>query len=396
MENNHVEEITMEEITMEDAMKDIDKSMKRLRTGDIIKGKVMRLSEDEVLVNIGYMSDGIITKEELSDDGIDTKDILKPGDEIDLYILQMDDGEGNVLLSKKMADQIVVWDELEEYYALGKAFDVSIKEVVKGGVTASIKGVRAFIPASQLSLNYVEDLNKYVGQTLKVKLIEFDRESKKVILSRKEIEQRERDKKKKELWNTLKKGEKRKGVVTRLAKFGAFVDLGGADGLIHLSDLSWKRVLDPGEVVSVGDKVEVYVIDFDEKRNRISLGLKDIQEDPWNDLIRKYKLNDTVEGKVVRITNFGAFIEIEPGLEGLVHISQVTDRHIANVSEVLSVGDKIKVKIIELKPEERKLSLSAREAIEGHNEDYSKYNDTDNGEVTIGDVLKDKLKGLKF
>ncbi|NLK22288.1 MAG: 30S ribosomal protein S1 [Epulopiscium sp.] len=381
---------------MEDAMKDIDKSMKRLRTGDIIKGKVMRLSEDEVLVNIGYMSDGIITKEELSDDGIDTKDILKPGDEIDLYILQMDDGEGNVLLSKKMADQIVVWDELEEYYALGKAFDVSIKEVVKGGVTASIKGVRAFIPASQLSLNYVEDLNKYVGQTLKVKLIEFDRESKKVILSRKEIEQRERDKKKKELWNTLKKGEKRKGVVTRLAKFGAFVDLGGADGLIHLSDLSWKRVLDPGEVVSVGDKVEVYVIDFDEKRNRISLGLKDIQEDPWNDLIRKYKLNDTVEGKVVRITNFGAFIEIEPGLEGLVHISQVTDRHIANVSEVLSVGDKIKVKIIELKPEERKLSLSAREAIEGHNEDYSKYNDTDNGEVTIGDVLKDKLKGLKF
>lgn len=392
MENNYTEEMTMAQM-----MDDIDKSMKRIRSGDIVKGKVIKVNEEEVLVNIGYMADGIITKQEISDDeNIDPRDILKPEDEIDVIILQTDDGEGNVILSKKQADQIVVWDELNDYYTTGKMFEVTVKEVVKGGVIANIKGVRGFIPASQLSINYVEDLGKYVGQILKVKLIEFDRETRKVVLSRKEVEQHERENKKKVLWRTLKKGEKRKGVVSRLTRFGAFVDLGGADGLIHLTDLSWKRVLDPAEVVKVGDKVEVYVIDFDEKKDRISLGLKDIEEDPWNDLIKKYKINDVVEGKVVRITNFGAFVEVEPGLEGLVHISQVTDKHIAKVGEVLSLGDQVKVKIIEIKPEEKRMSLSIREAAEGYGEDILQYTDSEGDGVTIGDLLKDKFKGLKF
>ncbi|WP_341877736.1 30S ribosomal protein S1 [Defluviitalea saccharophila] len=392
MENNYTEEMTMAQM-----MDDIEKSMKRIHAGDIVKGKVIKVNEDEVLVNIGYMADGIISKEELSDDeNIDPRDLLKPDDEIDVVILQVDDGEGNVILSKKQADQVVVWDELNDYLASGTPFEVTVKEVVKGGVVAPIKGIRAFIPASQLSVNYVEDLNAYVGKTLKVKLIELDKESRKVVLSRKEVEKEERELQKKEIWKTLKKGEKRKGVVTRLAKFGAFVDLGGVDGLIHLSDLSWKRVLDPKEVVAVGDVVEVYVVDFDEKKDRISLALKDIKEDPWNESVKKYKVNDIIKGKVVRTTNFGAFVELEPGVEGLVHISQITDKHIAKVTEVLSVGDEVKAKILEIKPEEKRISLSIREAEDGASEEVMQYTNNEEDGVTIGDILKDKLKGLKF
>jgi len=392
VENNYTEEMTMAQM-----MDDIEKSMKRIHAGDIVKGKVIKVNEDEVLVNIGYMADGIISKEELSDDeNIDPRDLLKPDDEIDVVILQVDDGEGNVILSKKQADQVVVWDELNDYLASGTPFEVTVKEVVKGGVVAPIKGIRAFIPASQLSVNYVEDLNAYVGKTLKVKLIELDKESRKVVLSRKEVEKEERELQKKEIWKTLKKGEKRKGVVTRLAKFGAFVDLGGVDGLIHLSDLSWKRVLDPKEVVAVGDVVEVYVVDFDEKKDRISLALKDIKEDPWNESVKKYKVNDIIKGKVVRTTNFGAFVELEPGVEGLVHISQITDKHIAKVTEVLSVGDEVKAKILEIKPEEKRISLSIREAEDGASEEVMQYTNNEEDGVTIGDILKDKLKGLKF
>jgi len=390
MENN-------KEITMAEMIEDIDKSMKKLKNGDIIKGKVIKVTENEVLVNIGYMADGIISKEELSDDeNIDPRDILKADDEIDVYVLQVDDEEGNVVLSKKLADQLVVWDELKEHYDTGKPLEVKVKEVVKGGVVANIKGVRAFIPASQLSVYYVEDLNTYVGKSLKVKLIDFDRDSRKVVLSAKEIEQQEREMKKKELWKSLKRGEKRKGVVTRLVKFGAFVDLGGAEGLIHLSDLSWKRIMDPSEVVSVGDEVEVYVINFDEKKERISLGLKDKAEDPWNNITDNFQVNDVVEGKVVRITSFGAFVEIAPSVEGLLHISQISDKRIGKVSEVLSEGDKVKVRITELKAEAKRLSLSMKEAQEDYTEEIKKYNFAEDDEVTIGDVLKDKLKDLKF
>ncbi|HOA80475.1 MAG TPA: 30S ribosomal protein S1 [Defluviitaleaceae bacterium] len=390
MENN-------KEITMAEMIEDIDKSMKKLKNGDIIKGKVIKVTENEVLVNIGYMADGIISKEELSDDeNIDPRDILKADDEIDVYVLQVDDEEGNVVLSKKLADQLVVWDELKEHYDTGKPLEVKVKEVVKGGVVANIKGVRAFIPASQLSVYYVEDLNTYVGKSLKVKLIDFDRDSRKVVLSAKEIEQQEREMKKKELWKSLKRGEKRKGVVTRLVKFGAFVDLGGAEGLIHLSDLSWKRIMDPSEVVSVGDEVEVYVINFDKKKERISLGLKDKAEDPWNNITDNFQANDVVEGKVVRITSFGAFVEIAPGVEGLLHISQISDKRIGKVSEVLSEGDKVKVRITELKAEAKRLSLSMKEAQEDYTQEIKKYNFAEDDEVTIGDVLKDKLKDLKF
>lgn len=333
---------------MKDFMEDLNNSMKKIKKGDVVKGTVISVSNDEVFVNIGYMADGIISKEEFSyEEDINLKESVKPGDEIYVYILEVNDGEGNVTLSKVKAEEIKVWDELKEALEKGKTLNVKVNEVVKGGVIANIKGVRAFIPASQLSLKYVEDLKKFLGKTLEVKVIEIDKDKKKVVLSRKEVEKLKIEAQKEKLWASLEKGQ-RTGTVTRLAKFGAFVDLGGVDGLIHNQDLSWKRVINPSEVVKVGDKVEVYVIDFDKEKGRISLGLKEVSENPWNNVSDKFKVNDIVEGTVVRLTDFGAFIEISEGIEGLVHISEISEERITKPSSVLSVGQKVKVKILSI------------------------------------------------
>lgn len=385
-----------EESSMMDLMKALDESIKVIHEGDIVKGTVISVNDKEVLVNIGYMADGIITKENLTDDhSLRPSDIVNVGDEISTYILQVNDGEGNVSLSKLLADSLGVWDEFEAALKNGTTIDVKVNEVVKGGVTANIKGVRAFIPASQLAYSYVENTNEFLGKTLTVKVIELDRDKKKVVLSRKEIEKEQAEAKKETLWSSLTKGEKRTGVVSRLAKFGAFVDLGGVDGLIHLNDLSWKRVVNPSEVVSVGDKVEVYVLDFDKAKNRISLGLKSVDENPWNTVSEKYKVGSIVDGTVKRFLDFGAFVELEPGVEGLVHISEISEDRILKVSDVLKLGDTVKVKVLEIKEKENRISLSIKEAAAKPQEDYSQFNDNA-GEVTLGDLFKDKLKGFKF
>lgn len=387
-----------EEGSMEDFMSALEGSLKRIHSGDIVKGTVISASNDAVFVNIGYMADGVITKEELTHDlSVSPKDIVKPGDEIFVYILEVNDGEGNVALSKIKAEEYKVWDDFEESLKEGTTFEVKVNEAVKGGVTANVKGVRAFIPASQLSTKYVEDLKAFVGKTLVVKVVELDKDKKKVVLSRKEVEKAEEQVKKDEVWATLKKGEKRTGVVTRLAKFGAFVDLGGVDGLIHVSDLSWKRVLNPEEVVSVGDKVEVYVLDFDKEKGRISLGLKEVAANPWNMVASKFKVNDIVQGTVVRVTDFGAFVEIESGVEGLVHISQISDERVTKPSSVLNPGDKVKVKILEIDTKNEKLSLSMKEAKNSEEREEIKEFLGDKSEgVTLGDLLKDKFKNFKF
>lgn len=381
-----------EEMSMQDMMDEIENSMKPIYSGDILNGEVISVSDSEVLVNIDYISDGIIKREELSEDEVNPQDILKVGDKIEIYVVKVNDGEGNVVLSKKRADELKVWTDLEESFKKGTTMEVRVNEVVKGGLTANVKGVRCFIPASHASNSFVKDLSQFVGQTLEVKVIEFDIEKKKVVLSRKEIERKELEDKKEKLWVSLKKGEKRIGVVSRLAKFGAFVDLGGMDGLIHNSDLSWKRINHPSEVVKEGDKVEVYVIDFDKDKDRISLGLKDIQGDPWNNVQVRYKVGDVIEGTVVRLLDFGAFVEIEPGVEGLVHITEITDENIAKPSQVLKVGDKVKVKILEINAEAKKMALSIKEADNKTSEAMEKYNDKDEGNFAFAELLKD----LKF
>lgn len=384
--------------SMNDMMEQIDASMKRIEAGDVITGKVISVSDKEVLVNIGFMSDGIVPKEETHcGEDMNLSDVFKEGDDICVYVEEVNDGEGNVRLSELKAENLKAWQQLEDSYKSGMAFDVTVKEAVKGGLVAFIKDIRAFIPASQVSYSYVDDLSKYSGKTLNVKVIEFDRDKERVILSAREVEKEEIAKKREYTLNNIKPGQKVKGTVKRLAKFGAFVDLGGIDGLIHISQMSWKRINDPSEVVSVGDVVEVYVLDVDKEKERISLALKEVNDDPWKNVNEKYKVNDIVSGTIVNLINSGAFVEIEDGIEGFLHISEICDKKIAKPSDELSIGDKVNVKILEINAKDKRMSLSIKEAADKKDENYENYSmkNTNSG-VTIGDLLKDKLKDFKL
>jgi len=383
----------VDSISMKDMMDEIEKSMKPIHSGDIIQGKVISVSDNEVLVNIGYISDGIIKKEEITDEEISLKEILKPDDEINAYVIKINDGEGNAVLSKKKADFLKIWEELKDKFEKRETLEVNVKEVVKGGLVAYIGDARAFIPASQASNSFVKDLNEFVGKSLVVKIIEFDPEKKRVVLSGKEVEKEAAEAEKAKLWSKIKKGDKVSGVVKRLAKFGAFVDLGGVDGLIHNSDLSWGRVNHPSEIVKEGDNVEVFVLDLNKETGKIALGLKDIEKDPWNEIENNFKINDIVKGKVVRLMDFGAFVEVQKGIEGLVHISQITEDNIAKPSQVLNIGDEVKVKILELNREAKKIALSIKEADNSVQEELDKYNDN-NEEGNF--LFADLLKNMKF
>ncbi|MBZ9609007.1 30S ribosomal protein S1 [Clostridium estertheticum] len=305
------------------------------------------------------------------------------------------DNTDDVLLAKKSEDSVKVWEKLQEIVDENKTLEVTVSDIVKGGATAYIDGVRAFIPASQISDSYIENLEDFKGKTLEVKIIELDKENKNIVLSRRVIEKEENEGKKDIIWNELKKGDKRKGVITRLAKFGAFVDLGGIDGLIHVSQLSWKRVQDPAEVVSVGDEVEVTILDFDKEKGRISLGLKSEAGNPWKNIVSNYKPGAIVEGTIVKLMDFGAFVQLESGVEGLVHLSEISEERIAKVSDVLKVGEVVKVKIGEINEKDRRISLSIREAARG-NEDFSQYKQEEEAGLTLADILGDKFKNFKF
>jgi small subunit ribosomal protein S1 len=314
------------------------------------------------------------------------------GGDISVLVLNPHDGEGNVVLSHKNAEVIAGWNDLEEAFDEKKKITVKVADVVKGGVTASYRGVRCFIPGSLLSYRYVKDMSSYIGKELEVLVEDFDRENQRAVLSRKAIEVVEREAKKKELMDQLQVGEIREGVVTKLMKFGAFVDLGGTEGLIYIDDLAWHRVNHPSEVVSEGDYVTVYVTNIDKKNDKIGLSLKDIEEDPWIGVIERYKVDDLVEGKVVRLMDFGAFVEIEPGIEGLVHLSEISTEHVRKPSDVLKVGQSIKVTILSINEKEKRIGLSMKEA-EGRGEEAIDLVE-DNQGTTIGDLFGDKLKGL--
>lgn len=387
---------TQNENSMQDFMDAINASMKKIHIGELVKGTVISVKEDEVLVNIGYMTDGIITREELSyDSSLQPSEIVKAGDEIYAVVLEINDGEGNVALSKKAADSVKVWEELKEASQNETVLNITVKEAVKGGVIADIKGVRAFMPASQISVSYIDNLASVVGKSFAAKIIELDADKNKLVVSAKEVELKALEAKKEELWASLKKGEKRTGIVKRLAKFGAFVDLGGVDGLIHNNDLSWKRIVNPADIVSVGDTVEVFVLDFDKVSGKIALGLKDVAENPWNAAKDKFAIGNVVEGTVARLADFGAFVELEPGVDGLVHISQISEERILKPSDVLSVGQKVKVKIIDLDSAKNKISLSMKEAVEKPKEDYSQYVDSASS-FSLADLFKDKFKDINF
>lgn len=385
----------MENLSMQEMLDSLEGSLKSIHVGDLIKGKVISINENEVFVNISYITDGIIQKSELSDETeFKNSDIVKIDDEILVCVINVNDGDGNVELSLKRAEYYKVWEELKTSFENGTLINVKVKEAVKGGVISIIKGVRAFIPASQLSMNYVENLEEYVGKVLEVKVIEFDEENEKVVLSRKEVEKAVAEVNKDKVWETLVKGEKRKGVVKKLAKYGAFVDIGGVDGLVHISDMSWKRISDPSEVVAVGDNVEVFVLDFDKVKGRISLGLKEVEKDPWNYFALKSKIGDIFKGKVVNLQNFGAFVEIEDGIQGLVHVSNISEDNVINPASVLKIGQEVRVKLLEIDEENKKISLSIKDASTESQNDYSNFNNSESM-FSIGDLFKDKFKDFR-
>lgn len=373
-----------ENITMEELLKNYD--VKRIYEGDILKGKVIEVTDKEVTVNIGYAFDGVIPKEELTYEDLNPLDVVKVDDEIEVYVMSPNDGDGYVLLSRVKALSITENDDIEEAYKSGNPINVRVKEEVKGGLVATYGSLRIFIPASQASRERLE-LSTLVGRNIEVKIIELDFNNRKIVASRRAIEEEVYEKNKKAIWKTLKSGEKKSGVVTNIVKYGAFVDIGGVEGLIHINDLAWERVYNVEDVVKVGDNVEVFIGEVDTKKERLSLILKDVAKEPWELHGDSLKEGEIFEGKVVRLTNFGAFVEILPGIEGLVHITEITDENIAKPSEVLKVGQKVKVKILNVDKNEKKLSLTIKDAIEKSNK-YMQYNDSDEG-VTLGDLFKD-------
>jgi small subunit ribosomal protein S1 len=383
--------------SMDAYMDEIEKSMKQYRKGDLIKGEIVSINDKEVMVSLGTSRDGVIPLEEL-DEGLESPfDKYKEGDMIEALVVSEDDGEGNLLLSKRRGDNEKVWDEFEASMAGQKTFHVKIKDVIKGGLTCEVKGVRGFIPASQVSLSYIEDLTPYKGETLEVKVIEYDFSKNNVVLSAKAILEAQREKRSHTLFEEITEGQIYTGIVSRLTDFGAFVDIGGADGLIHISELSWKRIKHPSEVVSQGDQVEVTVLNVDKPSKRIGLRLNDVQDNPWSNISEYYQENDVVNGLVSRITNFGAFIEIESGLDGLLHISEISAERVNRVSDVLSIGQAVEVMILNIDEESHKISLSMKALEEGSEDvDVSEYLNESSEDTTLGNLFKDKLKDLKL
>ena len=371
------------EETMGDLLKDFD--VKRISTGDILDGEVIDVNDKEVMVNINYAFDGLIEKNELTNMDKDPREVVEKGDKIKVYVLSPNDGEGYVKLSRTRAMEITEKEDIKKAFKNEEVLKVYVKEEVKGGLVAYYGNIRIFIPASLVSRDRV-NLVDFIGKELEVKIIELDFKSRKVVASRRIIEEEIFQNNKKELWKSIKSGEKRSGVVKKLIKAGAIVDIGGVTGLIHLSDLSWGRVNRAEDVVKEGDKVEVFVGEVDAKNERVSLILKDINEDPWTKNGESLKVGDVLEGKVVNLLKFGVFVEIFPGVEGLVHLSEISDENIAKPTDVLKLGQKVKVKVLDVDKTNKKISLTIKDAQE-RSKEYLQYNDNDEG-VSLGDLFK--------
>lgn len=356
--NGNIEE--GEELSFQELL---DQSLVSLHTGDIVKGTVISVVNEEVSVNLGYKSDGIISRGEFSSDvNVIPSQVVKPGDEIEVFVIRVNDGEGNVLLSKKRIEAQKGMEEIEKAYNEKAVVTGKVVSVVKGGLIAVVNGVRVFIPSSQVSNKFIDDLSVFKDQELSFNIIELDRAKNRIIGGRKALIEKEANEKKAALFESIEAGKKVTGTVSRLTDFGAFVDLGGVDGLIHISEMSWGRISNPKDVLKEGQTVEAIVLDVDKEKGKISLSLKDADSNPWKIAVEKYAVGTVVEGKVVRMVPFGAFIELEPGVDGLVHISQIAEKHVVKPEDELKIGETIKVKVLEVNPEQKKISLSKKAA----------------------------------
>jgi small subunit ribosomal protein S1 len=343
----------------------IDETIKYFNDGDIVEGTIVKVDRDEVLLDIGYKTEGVIPSRELSiKHDIDPHEVVKTGEHIEALVLQKEDKEGRLILSKKRAQYERAWGTIEKIKEEDGVVTGTVIEVVKGGLILDI-GLRGFLPASLVEMRRVRDLQPYVGREIEAKIIELDKNRNNVVLSRRAWLEQTQSEVRQNFLNTLQKGQIRKGVVSSIVNFGAFVDLGGVDGLVHVSELSWKHIDHPGEVVEVGQEVTVEVLDVDMDRERVSLSLKSTQEDPWQQFARTHQIGQVVPGRVTKLVPFGAFVRVEEGIEGLVHISELADRHVEIPEQVVQVGDEIFVKIIDIDLDRRRISLSLKQANEG-------------------------------
>jgi len=340
----------------------IDGTLTEFDEGDLVDGTIVKIERDEVLVDIGFKSEGVIPARELSiRKDADPSELVEVGDKIEALVLQKEDKDGRLILSKKRAEYERSWIAVEEKFKAGEPVTGEVIEVVKGGLIIDI-GLRGFLPASLVDLRRVKDLDMYLNTELEARIIEMDRNRNNVVLSRRVLLEEGRKNERAEILAKLTKGMRLKGTVSSIVDFGAFVDLGGIDGLVHISELSWNHVNHPSEVVKVGQEVEVEVLDVDLNRERISLGLKQTQPDPWVKLVESYPVGTIVDGTVTKIVPFGAFVQLGEAAEGLVHISEMAPRHIDAPSQVVHVGDVVKVRVMEINPERRRISLSMKAA----------------------------------
>lgn len=356
--------------SMEELLNKNEGNFNDIKVGDVVKGTVLQVRENDVIVNISYISDGVILKDEFTDNADEElSNIAKVGDEIDVVVLSKNDGDGNVGLSKLKAEREVGLKEIEAAYSSGKPLEILLKTSIKGGMTAFYRGIRAFVPISKISNMRIEDTKEFEGKVVKAKVIQF--EDKNVVFSVRDYENEQRDLNRDNIIKNLTPGEKVTGTVKNLMKFGAFVDIGGVDGLLHNSNISYDKVTDPSTVVSVGDVIEIYILDVDKKTGKISLSLKDKKDSPWNNVDDNFKTGMVVDGKIRKILEFGMFVEIGQGIDGLVHKSEFSEDEEGRLVKY-NEGETVKVKIISIDTVNKKMALSVKEA-DGSSEEVKKY-----------------------
>ena len=361
-----------------------EETFKNLEEGTITEGRVVAVTKDKVVVDIGYKSEGMIPNDQFSTEELQN---IKVGDRLQVYIEECEDADGNLVLSKEKADKMKIWEELEKLFNDGKSIDGKIVARIKGGMMVDI-GVKAFLPGSQIDLHPVRDLDGLVGRTFPLKIIKINHRRGNVVVSRRVLLEETRDSKRKTTLSTLKEGQLIQGVVKNITDYGAFIDLGGIDGLLHITDMSWGRVGHPSEMFNIGDKVEVSVLKYDRETGRISLGLKQKSADPWTGVASKYAIGTRVRGRVVSLTDYGAFIELEPGVEGLVHVSEMSWTHeVRHPSRVVSIGDQVEAAVLNVDPASRKISLGMKQTAPNPW-------DMVEGKYAIGTRIEGKVKSL--
>ncbi|MGN0711658.1 MAG: bifunctional 4-hydroxy-3-methylbut-2-enyl diphosphate reductase/30S ribosomal protein S1 [Anaerovoracaceae bacterium] len=367
-----------EENLMCNFMDEIEKSLRLPRGGEIVEGTVIHVTDREVVVNLGCKKDGIIPKDELTLEGdVKLTDLFKEGDAIQAKVLKTDDGDGNILLSKKKLEVNEHWDEINTALEDKSFINVKVVKEVKGGVIAAYKEVSGFIPLSQLSDRFVDKAEEFIGKVLPVRVTRVDQKKGKAVFSHKAYLAEERQKKIDEVWSSLNEGDVVEGTVMRFTDYGAFVDIGGIDGLLHISEISWGKLKHPQEVLSIGQKVEVKVLSMNSEKGKISLGLKQTQPEPWTIIDEKYEVGQVITGKVVQIKEYGAFVELEPGLDGLVHISEIAHKRVTNIAEELTVGQEVSAKILEIDKDRKRISLSIKETLEAPAEEAAEAADAE-------------------